>query len=106
MLPLAALEETHETVEQLSQLLSELAPHITHKPALAPLARALIDFLHAIPNERGEGLMQHEEVMLRAIARAQREAEEADALAEGDDAPPPEQRGAAIEISTPRGVPR
>jgi len=76
----AALEETHENIGSLSQLLIELAPHITHKPALSPLAGALTSFLQALPVVRGEELMRHEEVMLRAITRARHEAETADML--------------------------
>jgi len=77
------LDETHSVVASLSQLLSELAPHITHKPTLQPLASALTDFLAKLPITRGEGLMREEEVMLRAITRAQQETEQAEeALAE------------------------
>ena len=76
---LSAVEETHYAVGELSQLLSELAPHITHKPALADLARALVLFLERLPTVRGELLMREEEVMLRAIARANHEAELAEA---------------------------
>ena len=72
------MEETHDAVGSLSQLLSELAPHMGHKPALAPLAESLIAFLNNLPEARGEGLMREEEMMLRAITRAKHEAEQAE----------------------------
>ena len=58
---------------------AQLAPHVTHKPSLAPLATALVEFLGKLPEVRGELLMKEEEVMLRAIARAQHEAADAEA---------------------------
>ena len=73
-------------IDSLSQLLAALSPHVTHKPALAPLAAALDEFLARLASVRGEDLMREEEVMLRAIARAQREAERADGIdEEGED---------------------
>ena len=74
----STMEETHDAVGSLSQLLSELAPHMGHKPALAPLAESLIAFLNNLPEARGEGLMREEEMMLRAITRAKHEAEQAE----------------------------
>lgn len=97
----AALEDTHATTEQLSQLLAELAPHITHKPALAPLATALAEFLHSLPEARGEQLMQHEEEMLRAIQRAQHETEHADTLLDEEQE---EEVSGPPDVSTPRGA--
>ena len=53
---------------------------------------------------RGEQLMQQEDVMLRAITRAQHEAELADALDEVDDEAGStlERQVNAVNISTPR----
>lgn len=63
--------------------------------ALAPLASALVDFLRALPTARGEVLMREEEVMLRAITRAQHDTDAAE-HADADEVPP------AVSISTPR----
>ena len=73
------LDDSHAVAASLLQLLSELAPHLAdkgHTPHLVGLGHALADFVAALPDQRGEALLREEEVMLRAIARAGREAGE------------------------------